>query len=585
MQLTDEQIAIIGSSGNIKINAVAGSGKTTTIIEYARTRPEDSKILYLAFNKSVKLEAQKKFNDKGLNNVSVETAHSIAYKYTVSKFGYRIRTQEYKSTDVVECLELSVNGGEKHDVYVIANHILKLAAYFCNSDKEKVSELDYLSLIQEADAKAFVQKNYEFIELQTRTFLGMMNKGEIEITHDFYLKRFQLLKPQLPFDYILFDEGQDASAAMLDVFFRQRATKVIVGDTHQQIYSWRFAVNSLEKADFTTYQLSKSFRFPQEIAVLAQAVLQRKELLGEYKAVDISGLGRSTEIKVKAILARTNLGLLIRAIEFVTGKKDLGSIYFEGNINSYMYADEGASLYDILNLYNGEKKNIRDKLIRNMRDVVELEDYIDKTEDAQLGMMLEIIKEYGNRIPGILKSIKEKHVENSEREKAEIIFSTVHRCKGLEYDVVQLVDDFTTEEKIEKMMASGERNEIFLSKLNEEINLLYVAVTRAKNQLIIPIDLLPHEIEPSYRIRVIRPELEETDNQKSGKNNQKAKSQNKSFTKTNQSNSNAYNPWTEYMDEELTTLYLRGECIEDLSAYFSRTPSSIKSRLKKLGLE
>jgi len=585
MQLTDEQIAIIGSSGNIKINAVAGSGKTTTIIEYARTRPEDSKILYLAFNKSVKLEAQKKFNDKGLNNVSVETAHSIAYKYTVSKFGYRIRTQEYKSTDVVECLELSVNGGEKHDVYVIANHILKLAAYFCNSDKEKVSELDYLSLIQEADAKAFVQKNYEFIELQTRTFLGMMNKGEIEITHDFYLKRFQLLKPQLPFDYILFDEGQDASAAMLDVFFRQRATKVIVGDTHQQIYSWRFAVNSLEKADFTTYQLSKSFRFPQEIAVLAQAVLQRKELLGEYKAVDISGLGRSTEIKVKAILARTNLGLLIRAIEFVTGKKDLGSIYFEGNINSYMYADEGASLYDILNLYNGEKKNIRDKLIRNMRDVVELEDYIDKTEDAQLGMMLEIIKEYGNRIPGILKSIKEKHVENSEREKAEIIFSTVHRCKGLEYDVVQLVDDFTTEDKIEKMMASGERNEIFLSKLNEEINLLYVAVTRAKNQLIIPIDLLPHEIEPSYRIRVIRPELEETDNQKSGKNNQKAKSQNKSFTKTNQSNSNAYNPWTEYMDEELTTLYLRGECIEDLSAYFSRTPSSIKSRLKKLGLE
>jgi F-box protein 18 (helicase) len=585
MQLTDEQIAIIGSRGNIKINAVAGSGKTTTIIEYARTRPEDSKILYLAFNKSVKLEAQKKFNDKGLHNVSVETAHSIAYKYTVSKFGYKIRTQEYKSTDVVECLELTVNGGEKHDVYVIANHILKLAAYFCNSDKEKVSELDYLSLIQEPDAKAFVQQNYEFIELQTRTFLGMMNKGEIEITHDFYLKRFQLLKPQLPFDYILFDEGQDASAAMLDVFFRQRATKVIVGDTHQQIYSWRFAVNSLEKADFTTYQLSKSFRFPQEIALLAQAVLQRKELLGEYKAVDISGLGRSTEIKVKAILARTNLGLLIRAIEFVTGKKDLGSIYFEGNINSYMYADEGASLYDILNLYNGEKKNIRDKLIRNMRDVVELEDYIDKTEDAQLGMMLEIIKEYGNRIPGILKSIKEKHVENSERDKADIIFSTVHRCKGLEYDVVQLVDDFTTEEKIEKMMASGERNEIFLSKLNEEINLLYVAVTRAKNQLILPIDLLPHEIEPSYRIRVIRPELEENENPKSGKNNQKGKSQNKSYSKTNQTNSNAYNPWSEYMDEELTTLYLRGECIEDLSSYFSRTPSSIKSRLKKLGLE
>ena len=30
--------------------------------------------------------------------------------------------------------------------------------------------------------------------------------------------------------------------------------------------------------------------------------------------------------------------------------------YFEGNINSYTYADDGASLYDILNLYNGKKK-------------------------------------------------------------------------------------------------------------------------------------------------------------------------------------------------------------------------------------
>jgi len=586
MQLTDEQIAIIGSSGNIKINAVAGSGKTTTIIEYARTRPKESRILYLAFNKSVRLEAQKKFSEKGLHNVTVETAHSIAYRYTVSRQGYKIRALEYKSTDLVQCLGLTVNGGDKHDVYVIANHILKFAAYFCNSDKEKVSELDYLSLIQEPEAKTFVQKNYEFIELQTRTFLGLMNKGEIEITHDFYLKRFQLLYPQLPFDYILFDEGQDASAAMLDVFFRQKATKVIVGDTHQQIYSWRFAVNSLEKAEFTTFQLSKSFRFSQEIANLAEAVLKRKELLGEYKNVGISGLGRSTEVKTKAILARTNLGLLIRAIEFVTGKKDLGSIYFEGNINSYMYADDGASLYDILNLYNGDKKNIRDVLIRNMRDIVELEDYIEKTEDAQLGMMLEIVKEYGNRIPGILKTIKDKHVENSEREKAEIIFSTVHRCKGLEYDVVQLVDDFMTEDKIEKQLASSEKNEFLLSRINEEINLLYVAVTRARNQLIIPLDLLPYEIQPSYKIRVIRPELEEKESQKSGKNGQKNKQipLNKG-NKNESAPSKANSPWNEFLDEELTTLFLRGECVEDLSAYFSRTPSAIKMRLKKLGLD
>jgi Flp pilus assembly CpaF family ATPase len=52
MKLTQEQIDIVQSTGNIKINAVAGSGKTTTIIEYAKARPANSRILYLAFIKS-----------------------------------------------------------------------------------------------------------------------------------------------------------------------------------------------------------------------------------------------------------------------------------------------------------------------------------------------------------------------------------------------------------------------------------------------------------------------------------------------------------------------------------------------------
>src|SRR5204863_7862484 len=111
-------------------------------------------------------------------------------------------------------------------------------------------------------------------------------------------------------------------------------------------------------------------------------------------------------------------------------------IYFEGNISSYTYADEGASLYDVLNLYNSKHHLIKDKLIKAMKDIYELEDYIEKTEDVQLGMMVEIVKKYGNEIPGIIKSIKDKHIDGDEKENAEIIFSTVHRCKGMEYDSI-----------------------------------------------------------------------------------------------------------------------------------------------------
>jgi F-box protein 18 (helicase) len=193
--------------------------------------------------------------------------------------------------------------------------------------------------------------------------------------------------------------------------------------------------------------------------------------------------------KTKAVIARTNLGLLLKAIEYVTKKKEVKSIYFEGNINSYTYADEGASLYDVLNLYNAKHFLIKDKLIKAMNDMSELVDYIEKTEDVQLAIMVKIIKEYGNKIPEIIKAIKEKHVD--EKENAEMIFSTVHRCKGMEYDTIQLVGDFITEEKLEKLKLDKKGLEASATKINEEINMLYVAVTRTKNNIYIPETLMP----------------------------------------------------------------------------------------------
>lgn len=507
MNLTTEQQAIIASTGNIRINAVAGSGKTTTIIEYARTRPAKSKILYLAFNKSVKLEAAKKFEKLGLKNVRVETAHSLAYKYIVIRFSYKVRALGYRATELVDILRMH-RLGERHAEHILANHVLRFAAYYCNSDALKLDELNYRDTLTEPKVKSFVNANYALLEKYTAEFLRMMNSREIEVTHDYYLKKFQLTGPKLKYDYILFDEGQDASPAMLDVFFNQDAVKVIVGDRHQQIYGWRFAVNSLDKADYTTYNLSTSFRFDEHVAKLAIDVLKYKELLvarpdspqGEparlanvgSDTVNIVGAGRFTEIRSRAILARTNLGLLLRAIEYVTENRNAKKIYFEGNINSYTYAEDGTSLYDVLNLYLQQKSRIKDRLIRSMSDMKDLEQYIEKTGDPQLGMMVEIVEQYGDRIPGILAKIKALHVENEKREEAEMIFSTVHRCKGLEYDEIELVSDFIKEESILRMKNDPKRKEpLDVNKLTEEINLLYVAATRARVKILVEQDILP----------------------------------------------------------------------------------------------
>jgi superfamily I DNA and RNA helicase len=90
MRFTDEQETILSSTGNIKINAVAGSGKTTTLVEYAKRQKPGSRILYLAFNRSVRMEALKRFGDQGLKNVDVQTAHSLAFRRIAAPLGYKI---------------------------------------------------------------------------------------------------------------------------------------------------------------------------------------------------------------------------------------------------------------------------------------------------------------------------------------------------------------------------------------------------------------------------------------------------------------------------------------------------------------
>jgi len=598
--LTEEQIAIINSSGNIRINAVSGSGKTTTVIEYAASRPSNSKILYLAFNRSVRLEAAKKFEARGLHNVKVETAHSLAYKYIVYPNGYNVKTQSYKTYEIVDLLDLS-NNGEKHAEYILANHISKFITYFCNSEKPKVQDLNYLDIISDNTAKAFVKAFYTHIEEGTRLLLAKMDKGEIDITHDFYLKKFQLSAPQLPYDYILFDEGQDASGVMLDVFLKQKATKVIVGDVHQQIYAWRHAVNSLEKTDFATFRLSVSFRFPQDIAQLASNILDWKKNLYDFNRVSITGRGTDSREVSKATIARTNLGLLLKAIEYVTDNRKVRQIYFEGNINSYTYADEGASLYDVLNLYNKKHDRIRDKLIKSMTDIDELEEYIEKTEDVQLSMMSEIVKEYGDEIYGLIKSLKDLHIGDDDKSKAEMIFSTVHRAKGMEYDVVYLVDDFITEERLEKLKASQEEKEepLNIAKLNEEINLLYVAVTRARYKLFIPETLVPQNFPVGKHISTGKkstlnsqagkqvkanplPSSKQTPEKKKVAGGRPPGEKAYTIEEKRQSNKEAYQPWSSELDKELIEMADTGAAIGTMAEYFGRTKGAVYSRLKKL---
>jgi hypothetical protein len=333
---------------------------------------------------------------------------------------------------------------------------------------------------------------------------------------------------------------------------------------------------------FKAFELSSSFRFNEKIAELAQAIVERKKHLQPNVNFQIKGKGEPSKGEQKAVLARTNLGLLTKAIDYISERENLEGIYFEGNINSYTYADDGTSLYDVLNLYNGKRKFIRDPLIKKMKTLEDLEEYIEKTEDMQLGMMVELVREYGNEIPTYIKQLKEKHVENEDRDNANIIFSTVHRCKGMEYDSVQLVNDFLTEEKLKKLAQQKDLPDLIKEKLKEEINLLYVAVTRTKNKLYIEGELLPDNWAKNEQIIILKKKEEAEDASIKDLKLNSFEEKAYDIEEIRKKHIKAYAPWNEELDKELKYMFEEGLSTKDLAKHFGRTKGAIRSRIRRI---
>lgn len=73
-------IDAIKAGQNVAVNAVAGSGKTTTILGLATQCPQSS-ILQVTYNRALKLEVEKKAKIHNLKNLKILTYHGLACSY------------------------------------------------------------------------------------------------------------------------------------------------------------------------------------------------------------------------------------------------------------------------------------------------------------------------------------------------------------------------------------------------------------------------------------------------------------------------------------------------------------------------
>ena len=288
---------------------------------------------------------------------------------------------------------------------------------------------------------------------------------DVGILHDGYLKLYQLSQPKLDYDVILLDEAQDTNPVVADIIFSQDCPKILVGDRHQQIYTFRGARNAMENIRSSrTFYLTNSFRFGEDIALIANKVLKifknEKHQLKGVKLADHSSAPRDC-----AIIARTNAGLFDEAVRLLADYK----IAFLGGIDGYQFN----KILDAYHLYWGKRDNIRSKYIRGFGGYSALLDFAQEADDWELKSICRIVEKYKDGIPGLINGIKNSSVE---KEKADVILTTAHKSKGSQFHNVQLIGDFPD------LFKDGEI--ISKDKLKpDEFNLIYVAVTRAKETL------------------------------------------------------------------------------------------------------
>lgn len=483
-------------TGNASLIAVAGSGKTTTIVDALAHIPREQSVRLFSFGKDIAETLQARTGQ--FRNVEASTYNSSGHRALLRELHAKhIAVDPRKSWTLVRA-HLS-----REDEQAYGEQIVRLIGLAKNAGVgalveatpetwqtlAKDLEFDWIippEVQTDAEYLQFVRAERARVLELAQSLLTLSNAAaraeyawSIDFDDQLYLPILWNLKLPI-YDWVLLDEAQDTNAIQREYVRRachEGTRLIIVGDPNQSIYVWRGAstdaMELLGKA-FTTIilPLSVCYRCPKSVVRLAQTLVPEIEAWEESPEGEVDDAASVSKLSTlgpkDVILCRNRAPLIERAYALIAAGvpcrvlgTDIGR-----NLKSLMRRLKPTSPTDLLQ-----------KLIRYEQD--EARRYALLHEEWKVEAMrdrVQCLRVITEEVPeaaglaGVTAAIDDLFADTITNR---ITLSTIHKAKGKQWKTVAIL----------KAWLMPSRYAVTPVQIQQEQNLRYVAYTRAQERL------------------------------------------------------------------------------------------------------
>lgn len=499
------------------VSATAGSGKTTTAVASTNLIPQGIPTIFLAFNKKIADELAmrlppgipaKTFHSHWLKQWGryVWNRHKVSVQINQFKvrnavdrhFGFtRFNRRQKKNTTSGpgETLRQRKLREQADDVAFLVDKAKLFGVvphnYAGAQSVAGYEDNDYFwfHVLEYFDYEIDLEVLPETIEIARKILTeGLENESEIDFSDMLFLPAVKRISSET-YSIVVIDESQDTNGLqrhLLSCMISPGGMIMAIGDRRQSIYAFRNAdAGSMDriKEDFHCDELPLSISYRCGRRIVAEAAQIYDEIEAAPNAAEGSverpGAWKLNDFQPGyLVICRNNAPTIALAYRLVRERiraKVLGRDIGEGLMKLIQKLDVDDTLVELIDQLRGWRDHqialIERKEPGDERSKEQIRDKYACISNLATSEEIVTVKDLLNVIDQLFTSRDdEKQTISPNR----VTLSTIHKCKGAEADTVIILDPHL----INPWWITGDWQTI------QETNLLFVAVTRAKNRLV-----------------------------------------------------------------------------------------------------